>query len=468
MTRTLQEWLGYIERQHPKSIELGLDRTREVAQRLVIGKPAAHVITVGGTNGKGSTVAFIEAIARAAGLKVGTYTSPHLLRYNERVRLDGREASDEELVAAFEVVEAARCSLLPPGEGGAKRRMREGEFRSTETVREPENPLPHPPSGHLLPVGEGKAIPLTYFEFGTLAALWLFQQSNLDLAVLEVGLGGRLDAVNIVDPDVAVITTVDIDHIDWLGSDRESIGFEKAGIARAWKPLVLGERDSPSSVLRHAYAIGANAVRLGSDFIHEVVDESHWRWRDAGFEIELPNPMLSAPVQRANAATAIAALRALDIELPASALAAGVASATLPGRLQRFDLHGTPVIVDVGHNPQAARELSAWLRAEPVSGRTLAVFAALADKDVQGVVAALEGEVSDWFLAGLESVGARGQSVDELASKLSGAAAVGSRHVDVHAALQAARAQARVEDRILVFGSFHTVAEALTILHSGQ
>lgn len=311
-------------------------------------------------------------------------------------------------------------------------------------------------------------MPLTYFEFGTLAALWLFQQSDLDLAVLEVGLGGRLDAVNIVDPDVAVITTVDIDHIDWLGNDRESIGFEKAGIARAWKPLVLGERDSPSSVLRHAYAIGANAVRLGSDFIHEAVDESHWRWRDAGFEIELPNPMLSAPVQRANAATAIAALRALDIELPTSAFVAGVVSATLPGRLQRFDLRGTPVVVDVGHNPQAARELSAWLRAEPVSGRTLAVFAALADKDVRGVVDALEGEVSDWFLAGLENVAARGQSVDELASKLSGAAAAGSRHADVHAALQAARAQAHAQDRILVFGSFHTVAEALTILHSGQ
>lgn len=311
-------------------------------------------------------------------------------------------------------------------------------------------------------------MPLTYFEFGTLAALWLFQQSNLDLVVLEVGLGGRLDAVNIVDPDVAVITTVDIDHVDWLGNDRESIGFEKAGIARAWKPLVLGERDSPSSVLRHAYAIGANAVRLGSDFIHEPVDESHWRWRDAGFEIELPNPKLSAPVQRANAATAIAALRALDIELPTSALATGVALATLPGRLQRFDLHGTPVIVDVGHNPQAARELSAWLRAEPVPGRTLAVFAALADKDVQGVVAALEGEVSDWFLAGLESVGARGQSADELASKIGGAAAAGSRHADVRTALQAAQAQARADDRILVFGSFHTVAEALAILHSGQ
>jgi dihydrofolate synthase/folylpolyglutamate synthase len=476
MARTLQEWLDYIEQQHPKSIELGLGRTREAAERLSLGKPAAHVITVGGTNGKGSTVAFIEAIARAAGLKVGTYTSPHLLRYNERVRIEGREASDEELVAAFEVVEAARFSLLPPGEGGAQRRMREGESRPTEMTLQSDSPFPHPPFGHpvsstgqaLLPGGEGKAIPLTYFEFGTLAALWLFQQSNLDLVVLEVGLGGRLDAVNIVDPDVAVITTVDIDHVDWLGNDRESIGFEKAGIARAWKPLVLGEIDSPSSVLRHAYAIGANAVRLGSDFIHEAVDESHWRWRDAGFEIELPNPKLSAPVQRANAATAIAALRALDIELPTSALATGVASATLPGRLQRFDLHGTPVIVDVGHNPQAARELSAWLRTEPVPGRTLAVFAALADKDVQGVVAALEGEISEWFLAGLQSVGTRGQSADELASKVSGTAAAGSRHADVHAALQAARAQAHAEDRILVFGSFHTVAEALAVLHSGQ
>ena len=459
MARTLQEWLDYIEQQHPKSIELGLERTREVAQRLSLVKPATHVVTVGGTNGKGSTVAFIEAIARAAGLKVGTYTSPHLLRYNERVRINGREARDEELVAAFEAVEAARLSPSPIGRGVGVRVRRSGDSPDYGQTPSPPNPPLE---------GEGSGIPLTYFEFGTLAALWLFQQSNLDLAVLEVGLGGRLDAVNVVDPDVAVITTVDIDHTDWLGNDRESIGFEKAGIAKAWKPLILGEKDSPSSVLRHAYAIGANAVRLGSDFIHEPVDESHWRWRDAGFEVELPNPMLSAPVQRANAATAIAALRALDIELPTSALATGVATATLPGRLQRFDLHGTPVIVDVGHNPQAARELSIWLRAEPVPGRTLAVFAALADKDVQGVVAALEGEVSAWFLAGLESVGARGQSVDELAAKLTGAAAAGSRHADVHAALQAARTQAHAEDRILVFGSFHTVAEALSILHSGQ
>ena len=448
MTRTLEEWLGYIERQHPKSIELGLDRVRGVAARLRLGKPAKQVISVGGTNGKGSTVAFIEAIARTAGLKVGTYTSPHLLRYNERVRIDGREAGDAELVAAFEVVEAARFSSPPKAEGA-----------------------------HLLslahssgaPEGEGKGIPLTYFEFGTLAALWLFQQSSLDLAVLEVGLGGRLDAVNLVDADVAVITTVDIDHVDWLGNDRESIGFEKAGIARAWKPLVLGEIDSPSSVLRHAYAIGANAIRLGSDFFHEPVDATHWRWRDAGFEIELPILALAAPVQRANAATAIAALRALDIELPDAALAAGVAAAMLPGRLQRFEAAGTPIIVDVGHNPQAARELATWLQAEPADGRTLAVFAALADKDVDGIINALEDAVSRWFLAGLESVAGRGQSVDEFAARLAEtAAAGGSRHASVSAALEAARAEADAGDRILVFGSFHTVAEALALLHSGQ
>ena len=469
MSRTLQEWLDYIEQQHAKSIDLGLDRVREVAKRLPLEKPAKLVITVGGTNGKGSTVAFIEAIARAAGLKVGTYTSPHLLRYNERVRIDGEEASDEELVRAFEAVEAARYSLLPPGEGGPQGRMRAGEFQSTKTIPKSESARPHPPSGHLLPEGEGKSIPLTYFEFGTLAALWLFQQSNLDLVVLEVGLGGRLDAVNILDPDVAVITTVDIDHVDWLGSDREAIGREKAGIARAWKPLVLGERDSPSSVLRHAYAIGANAIRMGSDFIHETVDETHWRWRDAGFQIELPLPALAAPVQRANAATAIAALRALDIDIPSAAFAQGVASANLPGRLQHFEYHGIPVIVDVGHNPQAARELAAWLRASPVSGRTLAVFAALSDKDVAGVAMALQADVFQWFLAGLESVGARGQSADALAAQLQGcAAAQGSRHATVQDALRAAHAQAHSGDRVLVFGSFHTVAEAIATLHSGQ
>ncbi|MEG3158248.1 bifunctional folylpolyglutamate synthase/dihydrofolate synthase, partial [Lysobacter zhanggongensis] len=290
MTRmTLVEWLAYIERQHPRSIEMGLKRVRQVAASLGLGRPARRVVTVGGTNGKGSTVAFIEAIAREAGWRVGAYTSPHLLAYNERVRVDGIEADDAALVDAFEAVERARGDVA-----------------------------------------------LTYFEYGTLAALWLFERADLDLAILEVGLGGRLDATNLVDPDVAVITTVDLDHQEWLGGDREAIGFEKAGIARAWKPLVLGDDDPPSSVLRHAYAIGASAVRMGCDFFFDPAPDDapvgHWRWREVGYTVDLPRPALAAPAQLRNAAVAIASLRALDTDAAAiddAAIARGIARANL-------------------------------------------------------------------------------------------------------------------------------------------
>ncbi|WP_407136705.1 bifunctional tetrahydrofolate synthase/dihydrofolate synthase [Xanthomonas protegens] len=415
---TLPEWLAYIERQHPQDIAMGLERVRAVAARMRLTKPAKHVITVGGTNGKGSTVAFVEAIARTAGWRVGSYTSPHLLRYNERVRIDGEEASDADLVTAFAAVEAARGDTA-----------------------------------------------LTYFEYGTLAALWLFQQAKLELAVLEVGLGGRLDAVNLVDADVAVITTVDIDHTDWLGNDREAIGAEKAGIARPWKPLVLGEIDPPSSVLRRAYAIGANALRAGSDFFHEPIDADRWRWRDVGTELQLPLPQLRAPVQRANAATAIAALRALRRSLPRSAYAEGIAAARLRGRLQPCVRDGVEVLVDVGHNPQAARELATALQAQPVAGRTCAVFAALADKDAAGVVEALAAQVDAWHLAGLS--GSRGQSAAQLRTRLAGTAAAEAGLAEgVVQALQSALAQAQPGDRVLVFGSFHTAAEALHWLHS--
>ena len=420
-SRTLAEWLAYIETRHPRSIELGLERVREVAARLGLQRPAAQVVTVAGTNGKGSTVAFIEAIARADGWKVGAYSSPHLLRYNERVRIDGAEAADDELAAAFAAVEAARGDT-----------------------------------------------PLTYFEYGTLAALWLFQQAALDLAVLEVGLGGRLDAVNIVDPDVAVITTVDVDHVDWLGSDREAIGQEKAGIARAWKPLVLGEIDPPSSVLRHAYAIGANAIRAGSDYFHEPAGEGQWQWREIGTELLLPDPQLAAPVQRANAAAAIAALRALPRSPAEPACAAGVAAARIPGRLERFEHDGVEVVVDVAHNPQAARELAAWAKARPASGATAMVLAVLADKDAAAIVQALEGCVDRWHLAGLEGI-ARGEAVDALAARLAGtAAATGSRDASVEAALARALAQSAPGDRVVVAGSFHTAAAALAMLRSGQ
>lgn len=448
--RTLPEWLAFIEAQHPKTIAMGLDRACAVAEAMALPRPARRVITIGGTNGKGSTVAFVEAIARAAGWKVGAYTSPHLLRYNERVRIDGEDADDAALCEAFADVEAARTALPDGG------------------------------------------VPLTYFEYGTLAALWLFARADLDLAVLEIGLGGRLDAVNLVDPDVAVITTVDLDHQDWLGDDIEKIGAEKAGIARAWTPLVLGDDDPPSSVLGHAYAIGASSLRIGCDFffdppgqvggVRPLDDETadlpapgRWRWRELGCELDLPLPALAAPVQLRNAAVAIAALRALRLDddlpaLPDAAFATGIADARINARLQRFERDGVEILVDVGHNPQAARALAAHLRAMPVAGRTHdarthAVFAALADKDPVGVVDALAGEVAQWWLAGLADTGPRGGTVEAFVARLQGSAAADGRaFADVPAALRAALADARPGDRVLVFGSFHTAAAALRLL----
>ncbi|MDR7134779.1 dihydrofolate synthase/folylpolyglutamate synthase [Lysobacter niastensis] len=435
MTRTLSDWLAHIERIHPKSIDMGLDRIREVAQRLRLKRPAKKVITVGGTNGKGSTVAFIEAIARAAGWKVGAYTSPHLLQYNERVRIDGTDAGDADLIAAFEAIEAARV------------------LRRAQDDRE---------------------VALTYFEYGTLAALWLFERAGLDLAILEVGLGGRLDATNLVDADVAVITTVDLDHQDYLGDDREAIGAEKAGIARAWKPLVVGDDLPPSSVLGHAYRIGASTWRIGSDFFFEKLPAiaadgdappPHWRWREVGYRLDLPMPRLTAPVQLRNAAVAIAALRALGRPprpLPKAAIAEGVGQALVRGRLQRFERGGVEIVIDVAHNPQAAGSLAAWLAAEPANGTVHAVYAALADKDVTGVVQALASCVGQWHLAGLAETGPRGGSVQALAQRLAGTpAADGFRHEQVLPALEAALQKARPGDRILVFGSFHTAAAAI-------
>jgi dihydrofolate synthase / folylpolyglutamate synthase len=422
--RTLADWLTYIEGQHPKTIEMGLERCHEVARRMGLPKPARRVVTIAGTNGKGSTVAFVEAIARTSGWRVGAYTSPHLLRYNERVRIDSEEVGDDELVAAFEAVERARI--------------------------------------------ENETAPLTYFEFGTLAALWLFAQRELDLAVLEVGLGGRLDAVNIVDADVAVVTTVDLDHQAWLGETIEAIGFEKAGIARAWAPLILGDADPPASVLRHAYAIGASAVRIGCDFFFEIIDDRHWRWREIGCEFELPMPRLAGPVQLRNAAVAIAALRALPESegWDEATYARGVAQARIAGRLQRFEREGVEILVDVAHNPQAARALADSVRAASTAGRTHAVFAALGDKDIEGVVAALADVVDVWRLAGLPDAGPRGMNAEAFAARLrETAAAKNRRFANVAVAMAATVAEASNGDRVLVFGSFHTAAEALRWLN---
>lgn len=432
MPRTLAEWLAYQERINPRSIELGLDRVRAVWQRMGAPPPARRVITVGGTNGKGSTVALLEAMLRAAGLRVGAFTSPHLLAYNERVRIDGADADDAALIAAFERIEAAR---------GA---------------------------------GREEVVPLTYFEFGTLAALDLFaradpERDGLDVALLEVGLGGRLDAVNIIDADVAVITTVDLDHMDWLGPDRDSIGREKAGIARTGRPVIVGESDPPAGLLDALAAAAARVERAGVDFSTERHATGwHWRHRD-GSAMALPDPALAAPVQFANAATAVAALHALFADDAAlapqdlfAAIDAGLRAVRVPARLQSLG-GDPPLIVDVGHNPQAARALAEWLQAQPPM-RVHAVYGALADKDVAGVIAALGARIQHWHLAGLQHATPRGLTAAALGAILQQTLpqAAFDTHNDVAAALAAARAAAEAGECILAFGSFFVAAAVIS------
>ncbi len=420
----LTNWLERIQQMHPEEIELGLDRVAQVASAMELGKPARRVITVGGTNGKGSVVAFIDAIARAAGHRVGTYTSPHLLEYNERVVIDDVQASDEALVAAFEAVEAAR--------------------------------------------GETK---LTYFEFGTLAALWLFARADLDLVVLEVGMGGRLDAVNIVDADVAVVTTVALDHVEYLGHDREAIGREKAGILRSGKPCVVGDAAPPQSLLQHAAKLATPLLQLGRDFRIAAKPDRTWNWQSGSEHLDLPAPGLIAPAQHGNAAMAIAALRAVQPPLPAdaAAVALGISQVRLPARMQVIP-GPVEIVLDVAHNPQAAQQLAQWLMRHRAPGATQAVFAALADKDVANEVAAMMNFIDVWRLAGLPNMGKRGQSVEELWQRVAGLLqkSIVTRHSSVARALLEARQYAHPGDRIVVFGSFHTVAEALRELQKPQ
>jgi dihydrofolate synthase / folylpolyglutamate synthase len=423
MTRptTLAGWLAYLETLHPKSIAMGLDRVRAVASRLPLAL-ACPVITVTGTNGKGSTCAMLDAILGSAGHRVGLYTSPHLLRYNERVRIAGNNASDEDLVAAFEAVEDARIA-------GA----------------------------------HGDATPLTYFEFGTLAALWLFARARLDVLVLEVGLGGRLDAVNLIDADVAVVTTIDLDHMDYLGPTRDDIGREKAGIFRPGRPAICGERDPPRALVDHADNVGARLLRIGRDFDF-VAEGRQWRYRGPGGErYGLPVPALRGDYQFANASVALAALDMLRdrIAVTNGAIREGLVSVELPGRLQV--LPGQPAIVlDVAHNPHAARVLAASLGAMGFHPQTYAVFGMYADKDIRGVIDAARARIDHWYVAPLP--GARGAPALMIIEKLRVAGvAQPAIHVfdTIASAFRAARDAASNADRIVVFGSFLTVAAAL-------
>jgi dihydrofolate synthase/folylpolyglutamate synthase len=410
---SLAGWLAYIERLHPQAISLGLDRVEKVRRALGL-ELHCPVITVGGTNGKGSVCAMLESILHLAGYRVGCYTSPHLLRYNERVRIGRAEAPDAELARAFAAVEHARGDEA-----------------------------------------------LTYFEFGTLAALWLLAERKVEATVLEVGLGGRLDAVNVVDADCAVVTTVDIDHVEYLGADRESIGREKAGIFRAGRPAVCGDSNPPASLLAHAEQIGAKLLRMGTDF-GATPQGAQWQyWGPRGKRGALPYPALRGAGQLANAAAAIAALECLRERLPVSVndIRAGLLQAENPGRFQV--LPGRPaVILDVAHNPQAARTLAASLSAMGRSGRTLAVFSMLKDKDIAGVVEAVKSGIAHWFIAGLG--GARGAEVVQIEQALTGAqAGPVTLCGDIAGAYLQACDMATENDRILVFGSFYTVAAVM-------
>ena len=409
--KTLPDWLEYIERVHPHTIEMGLDRVAAVRDLMHL-RPAFPIFTIGGTNGKGSACAMLEAILDEAGYRVGCYTSPHLLKYNERVRVGRIEASDDDLVRAFAAVEAAR--------GG---------------------------------------IALTYFEFGTLAAMWLFIERRIDVALLEVGLGGRLDAVNAFEPSCALVMSVALDHMDYLGDTRESIAIEKAGTFRRGRPAVCADADPPGTLVSHAAAIGADLMLIGRDFGHEA-DPRQWRyWGPRGERHALPHPALRGDYQLANAAACLAALDTMRERLPVSAsdIRTGLLTAVNPGRFQV--LPGRPaVILDVAHNPAAAAALARNLARMPREGRTLAVFAMLKDKDIEGVIAAITSQIDEWFVGSLG--GERGTDAATLRAALLRAGVVEhvSTYDSVAAAYGAACDKAGQNDRIVAFGSFHTVA----------
>lgn len=415
--RTLGDWLAYLEQLHPSAIDMGLERSQEVARRMGLSRLAPRVITVTGTNGKGSTCAFVASLLRAQGLKVGVYSSPHLLRYNERVQVNGVEASDAQLCEAFAAVEVGRADIS-----------------------------------------------LTYFEMGTLAAFWLFQQAGLDAVVLEVGLGGRLDAVNLVDADIALVTSIGVDHVDYLGDSRESVAYEKAGIFRQGRPALCGDLSPPQPLLEKVRELGCPFFLRGRDFDLGVTDQ-HWQWRGQdvrGQVVELHDlPLLDLPME--NAALALQAYLLLDLPWQAETLITALQATRVVGRLDRrvFEWRGKRLnlLLDVGHNPHAAHYLAERLAQRPVPGRRLAVFGLLADKDLDGVLAELSASVAHWAVAPLPSP--RTRPAADLQQALQARGLPVGAYESVAQALEAQAEQAGVEDEILLFGSFYCVAEAL-------
>ena len=415
-TKTLPQWLAHLETAHHTPIDMGLERVTQVKNAMNLA-PACPVITVGGTNGKGSTCAFLSHIYAAAGYKVGTLTSPHLLRFNERIAINNQPVSNEEIVEAFERIEAARGDIS-----------------------------------------------LTYFEFNTLAAVDIFGQHQVDVMILEVGLGGRLDAVNIFDTDCAIVTSVDLDHQDYLGDSIEQIGKEKAGIFRAGKPAIFGQDPAPHSLGQHAKNIGAKLLQLNHQFSYIArIDSWQWQANNGSLKIDLPLPALQGAFQLNNAACAVAAVQIMRQQLPVSneALAQGIAQAQNRARFQIIQQQ-PEIILDVAHNPHAARALASSLKNLPAK-RTFAVFSILADKDSDSVISILRDSIDEWFIAPLDLP--RGMTLTALTAKLKkhDIKAIHP-HNTIQAAYTAALSQVTENDRIIVFGSFHTVAGILGCL----
>ncbi|MCE4934744.1 bifunctional tetrahydrofolate synthase/dihydrofolate synthase [Aliivibrio fischeri] len=408
-TSDLSMWLRYLESIHTSAIDLGLDRVQRVAQRAKLTKPAPTVITVAGTNGKGSTCALMESILINAGYRVGVYSSPHLIRYNERIRINGNDLSDSLISQSFAAIEAWR-----------------------------------------------KDISLSLFEFGTLSALWAFKAHQVDVVLLEVGLGGRLDATNVVDHDVSIITSLAVDHVDWLGDDIEVIGFEKAGIFRSEKPAICGQPNPPSSVAAHADDINADLYQVGYQFDYNVhADTQTWSWKSGAFDLDnLPLPNLPL----ANAATAIMALGVSGLELSDINIVEGLKSATLPGRMQRLTRGNSEfeptIILDVAHNPHSAHYLVQQVRQRFPNKKIHAVVGMLHDKDIKSTLGEFTGVIDVWYPASLS--GPRAANASELTAVLSKEITEYSSPVD---AFKVALQQAENDDLILVFGSFHTVGE---------
>ncbi len=424
---TLDDWLSWFETLHPKKIDLSLDRVIAVLDKLELRAPQYKVVTVAGTNGKGSCVAMLESIYWHAGYEVGTFTSPHLWRFNERIRLNGADASDAELIELFQSVDASLGSIT-----------------------------------------------LSYFESSTVAALLHFARRKVDVAVLEVGMGGRLDASNTVDADCGLIVSIDLDHREWLGDDREAIGREKAGIVRRGKPVVIADREVPRSVLAHAAAEGAVPFLIGRDFDYVRVREAggdangNRAWRRVGGANDstvLPLPPFGGDEQYGNAAACAAVVERLGAALPVrdAALANGIRHAYLRGRLERHSVDGVDWVFDVAHNPAAAGVLASALVRLPKAARTFVVFTGMRDKDLAGVFAPFVTWVDGWFVT--QANAERGATGAELREILLALGARGAETaVDVAAACAAARAAAASGDRVLVFGSFHTVGAATAAL----